>query len=45
MYRPEYMVSMAAGAGLELGPLGWPHPNKNQRWLVIRHAGAAVRPG
>jgi SAM-dependent methyltransferase len=44
-YRPEYMVSMAAEAGLELGPLGWPHPNKNQRWLVIRHAGAAVRPG
>lgn len=39
-YRQEFMVTLAAETGLDLAPLDWPHPNKNQRWLLIRHAGA-----
>jgi SAM-dependent methyltransferase len=42
-YQPEFMVSLAAEAGLDLAPLAWPHPNKNQRWLLICHEGAAER--
>ena len=42
-YRPEFMASMAADAGLDLAPLNWRHPNKNQRWLLICHEGAAER--
>ena len=39
-YRQEFMVALAAEAGLDLAPLDWPHPNKNQRWLLIRHTDA-----
>jgi len=42
-YQPEYMRSMAADAGLDLAPLDWRHPNKNQRWLLICHEGAAAQ--
>lgn len=40
-YRPEFMISVAAEAGLDAADLDWPHPNWQQRWLVFCHNGAA----
>jgi SAM-dependent methyltransferase len=40
-YRPEFMESLAAEAGLDVADLGWPHPNVRQHWLLFRHEGAA----
>jgi hypothetical protein len=35
------MIAMIGEAGLDVAPLDWPHPNERQRWLLIRHDGAA----
>jgi len=40
-YRPKSMIAMIGEAGLDVAPLDWPHPNERQRWLLIRHDGAA----
>ena len=44
-YRPEFMESLAAEAGLDIANLGWPHPNVRQDWLLFRHEGAAELAG
>jgi SAM-dependent methyltransferase len=42
-YRPEFMASLAAEAGLDIAPIDWPHPNVQHQWLLICHEGAAER--